>query len=161
MTYPPTNHSIPPMHNIDMGFLNWEITIASMLNGARMYIGEKRNTRYRYVAVSYIPIFVTTYIIWSPLSATMILLPELIAYKLKKQFHCLKKQLSRYMAYMSLLISTYEIWSPLSITMDFLPELIVNVSVNPKPDHPPGDPRGFAHSSCPWGRLPRGGLKSK
>ena len=23
------------------------------------------------------------------------------------------------------------------------------VSVNSKPDHPPGDPRGFAHSSCP------------
>ena len=28
----------------------------------------------------------------------------------------------------------------------------VYVSVNSKPDHPPGDPRGFAHSSCPWGR---------
>ena len=29
----------------------------------------------------------------------------------------------------------------------------VNVSVNCKPDHPPGHPRGFAHSSCPWGRV--------
>ena len=31
-----------------------------------------------------------------------------------------------------------------------------NLSVNSKPDHPPrplGDPRGFAHSSCPWGRI--------
>ena len=28
-----------------------------------------------------------------------------------------------------------------------------NVSVNSKPDHPPSDPRGFAHSSCPWGRV--------
>ena len=29
-----------------------------------------------------------------------------------------------------------------------------NVSVNSKPDHsPPGDPRGFAHSGCPWGRV--------
>ena len=32
-----------------------------------------------------------------------------------------------------------------------------NVSVNSKPDYPPpphpGDPRGFAHSSCPWGRV--------
>ena len=27
------------------------------------------------------------------------------------------------------------------------------VSVNAKPDHPPGDRRGFAHSSCPWGRV--------
>ena len=29
------------------------------------------------------------------------------------------------------------------------------VSVNSKPDHPPppGDPRGFAYSSCPWGRV--------
>ena len=49
-----------------------------------------------------------------------------------------------------------------------------NVSVNSKPDHPPGDPRGFAHSSCPTDRvflssvLPGGlhgglpgGLKSK
>ena len=45
------------------------------------------------------------------------------------------------------------------------------VSVNSKPDHPPpGDPRGFAHSSCPKGRVllfclargsARGGLKSK
>ena len=28
-------------------------------------------------------------------------------------------------------------------------------SVNSKPDHPPppGDPRGFAHSNCPWGRV--------
>ena len=26
------------------------------------------------------------------------------------------------------------------------------VSANSKPDHPPGDPRGFAHSSCPRGR---------
>ena len=29
----------------------------------------------------------------------------------------------------------------------------VNVSVNSKPDHPPGYPREFAHSSCPWGRV--------
>ena len=28
-----------------------------------------------------------------------------------------------------------------------------NVSVNSKHDHPPGHPRGFAHSSCPWGRV--------
>ena len=29
-----------------------------------------------------------------------------------------------------------------------------NASVNSKPDHPPtGDPRGFAHPSCPWGRI--------
>ena len=27
------------------------------------------------------------------------------------------------------------------------------VSVNSKPDHPPGRPPGFAHSSCPWGRV--------
>ena len=27
------------------------------------------------------------------------------------------------------------------------------VSVNSKPDHPPGRPRGFALSSCPWGRV--------
>ena len=42
----------------------------------------------------------------------------------------------------------------------------INVSVNSRPDHPPGDPRGFAHSSfpgfgflllcLPWG-LPGGG----
>ena len=49
-----------------------------------------------------------------------------------------------------------------------------NVSVNSKPDIPPGEPRGFEHSSCPQGSgfrssvLPRalhgglpGGLKSK
>ena len=27
-----------------------------------------------------------------------------------------------------------------------------NVSVNSKPDHPPSDPRRFAHSICPFGR---------
>ena len=27
------------------------------------------------------------------------------------------------------------------------------VSVNSKPDHPPGDPRGFARSHCPRGRI--------
>ena len=50
-------------------------------------------------------------------------------------------------------------------------QLLPYVSVNSKPDHsPPGDPREFAHSSCPRGRVfaplscPRvcpGGLKSK
>ena len=30
----------------------------------------------------------------------------------------------------------------------------VDVSVSSKPDPPlPGDPRGFAHSSCLWGRV--------
>ena len=28
-----------------------------------------------------------------------------------------------------------------------------NVSVNSKPDHPPGDPQGLAHSSCLWCRV--------
>ena len=28
-----------------------------------------------------------------------------------------------------------------------------SVSVNSKPDHPPGDPLGFARSSCPRGRV--------
>ena len=27
------------------------------------------------------------------------------------------------------------------------------VSVNSKPDHPPGDPQGFARSHCPGGRV--------
>ena len=31
-------------------------------------------------------------------------------------------------------------------------EMSTNVSVNSKPDHPPGDPRRFARSSCPRGR---------
>ena len=31
---------------------------------------------------------------------------------------------------------------------------LLYVSVNSKPDHPPpGDPRGFAHSSCPRGQV--------
>ena len=30
---------------------------------------------------------------------------------------------------------------------------VVNVSVNSKPDHPPGRPWGFAHFSCPRGRV--------
>ena len=45
-------------------------------------------------------------------------------------------------------------------------EEVANVSVNSKPDHPPGDLRGFGHSSCPWGQVLAplscpGGLKSK
>ena len=27
------------------------------------------------------------------------------------------------------------------------------LSVNSKPEHPPGDPRGFAHSHCPGGQV--------
>ena len=35
-----------------------------------------------------------------------------------------------------------------------LNECEINVSVNFKPNHPPpGNCRGFAHSSCPWGRV--------
>ena len=31
------------------------------------------------------------------------------------------------------------------------PQSLIYVSVNSKPDYPPGDPRGFAHSHCPGG----------
>ena len=46
-----------------------------------------------------------------------------------------------------------------SLIVNFMISMIVHlplrgyVSVNSMPDHPPGDPRGFAHSSCPWGRI--------
>ena len=41
-------------------------------------------------------------------------------------------------------------YPPCSISQDVV---ISYLSVNSKLDHPPGRPRGFAHSSCPWGRV--------
>ena len=48
----------------------------------------------------------------------------------------------------------FKSWPGGWLWMKLIPALIINVSVNSKPDHPPpGDPQGFAHSSCPWGRV--------
>ena len=57
-----------------------------------------------------------------------------------------------------LLITTIKLYRPIKYQDSslFMPEIgaeengsCIDVSVNSKPDHPPGRPPGFAHSSCP------------